>query len=364
MKMKKLTALLLALVMVLGLAACGGNNDSGKDNQTAEPPAQTDNTPSEPAKDPEPAPAEPAGPEPITLRIGYMPNYASLWGVLSAIEQGCFEEEGITIELTEFPDGPSEIAAMEGGSIDLAYIGKGAHRLCILGSAVIFAPSSVHTVDKVVCMPDSGIQSVADLKGKTVAFNSGSSSESTFNNALTVGGLTRDDVTGMDLSIDNIVPAAVSGSIDAAVCWNPYSGQILQQVEGSYEIEFADGSTNISSWICLPKYAEENHDTLVRFTRALFKGMDWGSKEENYETVAQYCADRTKTGLDANLLQVGDAHWFNLDDLKSGVSDGTIKGYYEGMQNDMVKGENIKPEEAKEDVGDFVLFDVMEDALK
>lgn len=357
--MKKLTAVLLALIMVLGLAACGGG-DKAPETQT---PAKTEAPPAEPEKKDD-APAEPAGPEPITLRIGYMPNYASLWGVLSAIEQGCFAEEGITIELTEFPDGPSEIAAMEGGSIDLAYIGKGAHRLCILGSAVIFAPSSVHTVDKVVVMPDSGIESVNDLKGKTIAFNSGSSSESTFNNALTVAGLTRDDVTAMDLGIDNIVAAAVSGSIDAAVCWNPYSGQILQQVAGSKEIEFADGSTNISSWICLPKYAQENHDTLVRFTRALFKGMDWGSQVDNYETVADYCAKQTKTGLEANMLQVGDAHWFSIADLKSGVADGTIKGYYEGMQNDMVKGENIKPEEAKEDVGDFVLFDVMEEALK
>ena len=361
--MKKLTALLLALVMTLALVACGGNN-GGKNNQNTEPPAQTD-APTEPDKNTD-APAEPSEPavEPITLRIGYMPNYASLWGVLSAIEQGCFAEEGITIELTEFPDGPSEIAAMEGGSIDLAYIGKGAHRLCILGSAVIFAPSSVHTVDKVVCMPDSGIQSVSDLGGKIIAFNSGSSSESTFNNALTVGGLTREDVTAMDLGIDNIVAAAVSGSIDAAVCWNPYSGQILQQVEGSYEIEFADGSTNISSWICLPSYAEENHDILVRFTRALFKGMDWGSQVDNYETVADYCSKQTKASLESQLMQVGDAHWFSIADLTAGVADGTIKGYYEGMQNDMVKGENIKPEEAKEDVGEFVLFDVMEEALQ
>ena len=253
---------------------------------------------------------------------------------------------------------------MEGGSIDLAYIGKGAHRLCITGSAIIFAPSSVHTVDKVVCMPDSGIQTVADLAGKTIAYNAGSSSESTFNNALTVGGLTTDDVTAMSLSIDNIVPAAVSGSIDAAVCWNPYSGQILQQVEGAYEIEFADGSTNISSWICLPGYAEENHDTLVRFTRALFKGMDWGSQEANYDTVAQYCADRTKTSLESNQHQVGDAHWFNIADLKAGLADGTVKGYYEGMQNDMVQGGNIEAGDAKDDVGDFVLFDVMEEALK
>lgn len=162
---KRLITLLLTCVMVLGLAACGGNGGNTPNapaNNTKEPAANapTDtktDAPAEPEqKDEEPAapaePAEPAGPEPVTLRIGYMPNYASLWGVLSAIEQGCFEEEGITIELTEFPDGPSEIAAMEGNSIDLAYIGKGAHRLCILGSAVIFAPSSVHTVDKVVCM--------------------------------------------------------------------------------------------------------------------------------------------------------------------------------------------------------------------
>ena len=358
--MKKLTALLLALVMMMSLMACGG--DAGK---TSEPPASEPAAPaSEPAAPENSTEPEPAGPEPITLHVAYMPNYASLWGVLSAMEQGYFEEEGITIELSEFPDGPSEVAAMESGEIDLAYIGKGAHRLCILGNATIFAPSSVHTVDKVVCMPDSGIQSVADLAGKTIAFNAGSSSESTFNNALTVAGLTRDDVDEYEMSIDNMVPAAVSGDIDAAVCWNPYSGQILKQVEGSYEIEFADGSTNISSWICLPKYAEENHDVLVRFSRALYKGMDWGSKEENYETVAQYCADKIKSSLDSQLMQVGDAHWFNISDLTSGLSDGAIKGYYEGMQNDMVQGGNIEADQAKEDVGDFVLFDVMEEALK
>ncbi len=356
--MKKITALLLALVMALSLCACGGSGGQESQAPASQPPA------SQAPESKAPESQEPAGPEPITLTIAYMPNYASLWGVLSAMEQGFFEEEGITIDLKEFPDGPSEVAAMESGDVQLAYIGKGAHRLCILGNATIFAPSSVHTVDKVVCMPDSGINSVEDLKGKTIAFNAGSSSETTFDNALKVAGLTRDDVDEYEMGIDNMVPAAVSDSIDAAICWNPYSGQILQQVEGSYEIEFADGSTNISSWICLPKYAEENHDVLVRFSRALYKGMDWGSKPENYETVAQYCADQTKTGLDSNLMQVGDAHWFNIADLKSGMADGTVKGYYEGMQNDMVQGENIKPEEAKEDVGDFVLFDVMEEALK
>nr|WP_325179042.1 ABC transporter substrate-binding protein [uncultured Oscillibacter sp.] len=356
--MKRLVSILLALVMVLALTACGGKDSGG---ETTPPPADT-SAPSDSAG--EETPEEPAGPEPITLNIAYMPNYASLWGVRSAMEQGCFEEEGITVVLSEFPDGPSEIAAMESGKIDLAYIGKGAHRLCVLGNAVIFAPSSVHTTDKIVVHPDSGIETMEDLKGKTIAFNSGSSSETTYDNALKVAGLTRDDVDGYDMGIDNMVPAMVSGTVDAAVCWNPYSGQILQQVEGAKEIEFSDGSTNISSWICLPKYAEENHDVLVRFTRALFKGMDWGSKSENYEAVAQLCADTIKSNLESQLSQLGDAHWFSLDDIKSGMADGTVESYYKNMQNDFVQAETLTPEEVVEDVSQFVLFDVINEALQ
>ncbi len=325
--MKKLIALLLALVMVFALCACG-----------------------------------PKAPKGITLRIGYMPNYASLWAVMTGIKKGFFEEEGITIELTEFADGAAEIAAMEGGSIDLAYIGKGAHRLCILGNAIIFAPSSVHTEDKLVCAKDSGIQTVNDLKGKKIGYTAGSSSETTMDGALAAAGLTRDDVETFNLDASNIVPAMVSGSIDVAVTWNPYSSMCLEQTEGSYEITFSDGSTNMSSWICLPKYADANHDTLVRFSRALFKAMDYGSNPDHADEVAGWCAEQTATDKNIQLVQWGDAHWFNIADMKAAMSDGTMKGYYEGVQSDMVKGGNITEAEAH-DTTEWVLYDVMEEAL-
>ena len=69
--MKKLTALLLALIMTLALAACGGDSSQKDNAPPAEPDTKTD-APAEPEKkDEEPAaPAEPAGPEPVTLRIG------------------------------------------------------------------------------------------------------------------------------------------------------------------------------------------------------------------------------------------------------------------------------------------------------
>lgn len=350
--MKKITALLLAIAMVLGLAACGGG--------TASTPAPAETGTIESSQ-----PAETGGTdtaEPITLRIGYMPNYASLWGVLSAMNKGYFEEEGITVDLWEFSDGPSEVAAMEGGSIDLAYIGKGAHTLCIQGRAMIFAPSSVHTTDKIVVSADSGVESIEDLAGKRIAYSSGSSSESTLNSALSQAGLTMDDVELFDMDVSYMVSAMVSGSVDVAVAWNPYTSEILNQVEGSKEIVFSNGSINLSSWICLPTYAEENRDVLLRFSRALYKGMDYGSNPDNWEEVAQWCADQTKTSLEANLAQTGDAEWFNIATLTSTLEDGTMEGYYEHLQQDFLDAGSIKPEEAV-DVNTFTLFDIMKEAL-
>ena len=53
--MKKFLSLLLAMLMVLSLAACGGNNDQPANNN--DQPRQSDN---QPADNNEPAPAEPA----------------------------------------------------------------------------------------------------------------------------------------------------------------------------------------------------------------------------------------------------------------------------------------------------------------
>ena len=150
--------------MTFSLTACGGNN-SGKETSADANKTQQSTTPAqEESKAPEQEEAKASTQEPETekeavetvkLNVAYMPNYASLWSVLTAMDQGYFEEEGLEITLWEFADGPSEIAAMEGGSIDLAYIGHGAHRLCINGQATIFAPSSVHSTDKIIVLPSS-----------------------------------------------------------------------------------------------------------------------------------------------------------------------------------------------------------------
>ena len=114
---KRVLSLLMVGAMTAGmLAGCGSKTDApaATDNTTKEETPATEEAVSEAVT---PATEEKTEYEPVTLNVAYMPNYGSLWSIENAIAQGYLEEEGITVKLTEFQDGPTIIAAMESGSI-------------------------------------------------------------------------------------------------------------------------------------------------------------------------------------------------------------------------------------------------------
>ncbi len=348
--MKKLLALMLALVMVFALAACG---DSGEATATPTPAA------TEPAADTtDPSAETPL--EPITIKVGYMNNYGSLWSVLTAEQMGYMEEQGITLELSSFADGPTIISAMESGSIDIGYIGDGAHKLCAAGNAEIIALSHVSNGDAVIGGPN--VTSLEDLAGKTVAYSAGTSSEVILTNALNSVGLTMDDINAMNMDSSAIVTAMMTGDVDACALWSPESLTVLEQVEGTTKLAdnmtFSDTSISLASWIAMPDRVESERDMFVRFVTALFEGMDY-SADEHYDEVAQWVADLLAIDYESAYNQRGDAEWLTGKDVYDGIADGTVAGYYELQQEIMISSGNL---EAEVPVEDYVAFDIMTEA--
>ena len=131
---------------------------------------------------------------------------------VTTLDMARIAEEGIKVNLTSFQDGPTIIAAMESGSIDIGYIGHGAHKLCIQGNAKIFALSHISNGDAVIGGPD--VKTLEDLKGKKVAYSSGTSSEDILKNALAKADLTMDDIEAVEMEAANIVTAMLSGGVD------------------------------------------------------------------------------------------------------------------------------------------------------
>ena len=347
--MKKLIALLLALVMVFALAACGGEGET----TTTEPPAD-DTTPVDDTTPPE----EPSA-EPVTLNIGYMNNYGSLWALAAAQNLGYFEEEGITLELTSFDNGPNIIAAMENGTVNIGYIGDGAHSLCVQGNASIIALSHISNGDAVIGGPE--VKTIADLKGKTVAYSSGTTSENILIQALASEGMTMSDITAMDMDASAIVTAMLSGKVDACAIWSPNSTTVIDELEGATiladNVTFADSSIALSSWIAMPENLESEHDVLVRFVRALFRGMDYAANE-NYEEVAGWVASILATDPNETYKEYTSGDWLTGEEVYNGIADGTVAGYYE-FQQELMGTEKV-PEPVP--VENYVAFDIMTEA--
>lgn len=351
--MKKLISLALAGVMALSLAACGSTPSST--------PASTPASGSTSASTPASEPAEEF--ETVDLRVAYMPNMGSNSLLATALNMGYFEQMGLNVTLTEFQGGPQEIAAMASGDIDISQIGHGAHALCIEGQAKIFHLDCTSLADAVVANTDKGISSIADLKGKTIAVSSGTSAEIILNLALASAGLTQDDVTLVEMDANGMVSAMVSGGVDACATWSP-STMTIANALGDKALtlatnnDYVDQVTFPSSFITTEKFANENHDVLVRFSRALLMAQDY--RADNIEEVAKWVAKQCKADEQTMLDCVGEGNWLTGEFVAAGLEDGTVKSYYENQQKVFIDAGRITEEAPVED---YVMFDVMEEAV-
>lgn len=351
--MKKLISLALAGVMALSLAACGSTPSST--------PASTPASGSTSASTPASEPAEEF--ETVDLRVAYMPNMGSNSLLATALNMGYFEQMGLNVTLTEFQGGPQEIAAMASGDIDISQIGHGAHALCIEGQAKIFHLDCTSLADAVVANTDKGISSIADLKGKTIAVSSGTSAEIILNLALASAGLTQDDVTLVEMDANGMVSAMVSGGVDACATWSP-STMTIANALGDKALtlatnnDYVDQVTFPSSFITTEKFANENHDVLVRFSRALLMAQDY--RADNIEEVAKWVAKQCKADEQTMLDCVGEGNWLTGEFVAAGLKDGTVKSYYENQQKVFIDAGRITEEVPVED---YVMFDVMEEAV-
>ena len=329
---------------IAGLAGCGGSG--GGATTTA---AST-------------AAASGSSYDPVTLRVAFMPNIGSAGTLYAGIEQGYFDAVGITVEPQQFQAGPAEIAAMSSGDIDVAMIGHGAHSLAIQGQAKIFSFEQLSKADEVVANKAKGISSAADLKGKTVGVSSGTSSEVILQYVLEKAGLTKDDITTVEMDVSGMTTALISGQIDAAATWSPNTVTLKQQLGDNYlmlgtDTDFSDKVAFPGSYCCAPDYADKNKEVLVRFAAALDKAKVY--RAEHTDDVAKLLATKLELPEETLLQSAGEGDWQGAVDA-IGHTD-VIEGYYKAQQKVFLDAGKI---EAEVPVTDYVLTDVITDADK
>lgn len=170
-----------------------------------------------------------APPKPLSINVGYIATSINGNSIIAVANQKkLWAKAGLDVNVVPFTDGPTSIAAMQSGQIDIGYIGSGAVWLPATGKATVIAPNEISTGDVVLARPDAGIKNLQDLKGKTIGFPQGGTGEMIMDLALEKAGLGATDVKEIAMAPASVVTAFIGKQIDAAGIFSPLSAQILQ----------------------------------------------------------------------------------------------------------------------------------------
>ncbi|PAT00230.1 MAG: sulfonate ABC transporter substrate-binding protein [Candidatus Dactylopiibacterium carminicum] len=162
--------------------------------------------------------------QPKEVRIGFQKGSAIL--VLARRQQvieNRLKPLGINVRWAEFQFGPPMLEAMGAGAIDLGSVGDTPPVFAQAGGSDLVYVAATPSAEHAVLVPKhSPIRTLADLKGKKLAFGKGSSAQNVALKALALAGLTFKDIEPVYLSPADATAAFNGGNIDAWVVWDPY----------------------------------------------------------------------------------------------------------------------------------------------
>jgi sulfonate transport system substrate-binding protein len=133
--------------------------------------------------------------------------------------------EGVKVEWTEFPAGPPMLEALNAGAIDLGPVGESPPIFAqAAGAALTYAAAIAPSPrgNAILVPQNSPLKSVADLKGKKVAFAKGSSANFLTVQLLEKAGLKFADIQPVYLAPADARAAFVKGEVDAWTIWDPF----------------------------------------------------------------------------------------------------------------------------------------------
>jgi aliphatic sulfonates family ABC transporter substrate-binding protein len=166
------------------------------------------------------------------INLGYQ---NTSWGSIAMVAEAekTFEKAGANIKTFQFDGGKSTRDAMVAGRVDIGVLGATPFIVGAAKGDIIAIATSMYAgrTNAIVAAKDSGIKTIADLKGKRVASQLGSATDNVFQNKiLPKYGLSKSDIQVVNVAHQNNIASMVGKSVDAFAGVEPFPS--LAEVEG------------------------------------------------------------------------------------------------------------------------------------
>lgn len=211
----------------------------------------------------------------LSTWVGYGPLYI-------AKDKGFFADEGLDVDLKVMEDVKTRMPALIAGRIDAA--------VTTIDTVLNFY-SERHPLNYLFALDDSrggdgivadkDIKTIADLKGKKIAFTQGSVSQFFLGVVLKNNGLKLSDIDALNMTAGDAGAAFVAGKVDAAVTWEPWLTRGKSTDHGQLLIDSSKTPGLITDvMVTNTKNLKARKKDMQGLYRAWIKAVEWQKSHE------------------------------------------------------------------------------------
>ena len=214
------------------------------------------------------------------VRVGYLKVLSVDAQLQLGLHMGTFEKEGLEIEARQFTTGVELFQALVGGSLDVLTTGGVLSNFPARGQGKVFLINDLeHATGQIWVSPDSGINSVKDLKGKKIALTRGTTAHNLVHQAMKSVGLdSSKDIEILNQRMSDAVTGFIAGAVPAVATWVPFNVQIKAKAPKAKLLVDAaayPAGTIVDGWAARNDFHDKQKDVLKRIIRAWVPANDF-----------------------------------------------------------------------------------------
>ena len=239
--------------------------------------------------------AEPAPPE--VLRIGFQKSAVNL---VIVKQQGALERRlpNTKVSWVEFPAGPQLLEALSVGSLEFGLTGDSPPVFAqAAGKDLLYVGAEPPKPESsaILVKSDAPLKSLADLRGRRIALQKGSSAHYLTVRAVAKAGLQWNDIVPVYLAPAEARAAFERGSVDAWAIWDPYYAATEIDVKTRTLATGRDLASNNSFYLASREFATRHPEVVQLIFEELTRADQY--VQSNRKEAAQLIADFSGLGL-------------------------------------------------------------------
>ena len=219
---------------------------------------------------------------PRTLRIGYQKGWLSILKGRGTLEKE-LSPLGVNVTWTEFNAGPVQLEALNVGAIDFGDVGEAPPIFAqAAGAPLVYAGVTVPRphLEAILVPKGSQIKTVADLKGKKIAYNKGSNVQFFLVKLLEKHGLKYGDVQSIFLPPPDARAAFQKGAVDAWIIWDPFLAAAQKTLDAQILVDAKGVVNNRQYYFTSRDFVTKNADVLKIAIRQINDIDTWAAKNK------------------------------------------------------------------------------------